>query len=436
MRVSFYTLGCKVNIYESESLAAELQQHGYDVVAWPGEADIYVINGCAVTARAAAKSRQVANRVRRLHPQARLVQMGCYVTAEPDEAQGIGADLVLDNTRKPRLRFYLQHMLENSDSAMPLPHEEHAGFAEYAGFAPLQHSRPFIKIQDGCNNRCSFCLIPDLRGPERSRAMDAILQEAQRYTDLGYRELILTGIHLSRWGSDMQPPLRLVDLLRALLKDKDCPRVRLSSTEPTDIDDELIDFYVAHASRLCLHLHIPLQSGSDATLQRMGRRYRTDEYRNLLQKLRALLPGISVSTDVIVGFPGETAQEFDQTYAFCQEMNFSRMHIFRYSKRAGTPAADMPMQVEPQVQEERSAKLHALAETMARAYAATFLGEEVEVLLEQKPAEQEMASGYSSHYLQGNISWSKEIPATGMIHRFIVQRVEGDRLYAAKEDKE
>ena len=419
-----------MNIYESESLAAELQQHGYELVAWPGEADIYVINGCAVTARAAAKSRQVANRVRRLHPQAKLVQIGCYVTAEPREAESIGADIVLNNTQKHRLRFYLQHLASGDAFVFPLPHEEQVIFAEYAGTAPLLHSRPFIKIQDGCNNRCSFCLIPDLRGPECSRAFGAVLCEAKRYTELGYSELILTGIHLSRWGSDMHPPRKLVDLLHALLEDKDCPRLRLSSTEPTDIDEELIAFYAQNAQRLCMHLHIPLQSGSDATLQRMGRRYGTKEYRALIQRLRQALPDISISTDVIVGFPGETEQEFEETYAFCQEMKFSRMHIFRYSKRAGTLAATMPMHINSRAQEERSAKLHALAATMASEYAVSFQGKEVEVVLEQKLGEQTMATGYTSHYLQCRVEWPKDIPAIGHIHRFHVQRVEADVLYA------
>lgn len=431
--VSFYTLGCKVNIYESENLAGELQQNGYTVETWPGPADVYVINGCAVTARAAAKTRQVAHRIRRTQPQAKLVLIGCYNAAEPEEARAIGADLILDNFQKPRLRRYLDRLMEGDADVLPL--ERDLGFGEYAGGAPLEHTRPLVKIQDGCDYRCSYCIIPDLRGSERSRSLEAVVKEVEGYRDLGYKELIMTGIHLSRWGQDQQPRRKLSELLSALLELDDLPRLRLSSAEPTDIDDDLIALYASGDKRLCPHLHIPLQSGCDATLRRMGRRYSCEDYRQLLTKLRQRIPQVSISTDLIVGFPGEDEAEFSSTLAFCAEMAFSRMHIFRYSSRKGTPAAMMPDKVVKSVQEERSRRMHELAERMAADYAQRFLGHSVDVLLERCEGASGSAKGYCAEYLQCSLPWTEAIPATGLLVPMIVEEVRDDLLIGRPLDR-
>ncbi|MCL2549004.1 MAG: tRNA (N(6)-L-threonylcarbamoyladenosine(37)-C(2))-methylthiotransferase MtaB, partial [Symbiobacteriaceae bacterium] len=402
------TLGCKVNLYESEALTTQLQTAGFSISAREEEGTIFIVNSCAVTAQAEAKTRQAVRRLRREHPRSLIVLMGCFSDASPLSAAGLGADLILNNNQKPHLAEYLQCRISQAmtigeaeesnlvtactgdkafssdcqpsevireswidfSSGSDTPSRTYPGYNLYN---PSGHTRPLIKIQDGCNNRCTYCLIPSLRGPERSRPLHEVVREAEHLRDLGYAELVLCGIHLSRWGRDFDPEQSLADLLGRLLEVSDLPRIRLSSVEPTDIDKQLIDLLARANSKICPHLHIPLQSGCDETLKRMGRRYLTSDYRALLAQIRQTIPDIALTTDLIAGFPGENEAEFRDSLAFCEEMAFARLHIFRYSPRQGTVAQTLPGRITRRVQEERSSVLQALGRRLAQGYAQQFI---------------------------------------------------------------
>ena len=420
---SILTLGCKVNQYESEALAGSLVKRGFSQLEWASEADFYIINGCAVTAKAAAKTRQQTRSIKRMHPEAKVILIGCYSGADPSRAKEI-ADLVLDNNTKPYLADYLEAMLRLEICSLQIGE---GNYAFYDGSSQHEHTRPLVKIQDGCNMYCAYCAIPQMRGPERSRHLDEIADEVNFLSERGYHELILTGIHLSRWGKDFEPQVGLDHLLTHLLSLPGIPRLRLSSVEPTDIDERMLKLFSRKDPHLCPHLHLPLQSGCDATLKRMGRRYLTADYEELVKKLRLINPLISISTDLIVGFPGETEEEFAQTFDFCQRMNFSRMHIFSYSSRPGTRASLMADQQLSSIKEERSKRLHAAAHQMAVNYASSLVGQKVKVLLEQQN-EPGQASGYSEYYVECLIDGFDSIPSQGKIVELLVTSCQGEKI--------
>lgn len=403
-RAAIFSLGCKVNQYESESIAGQLKSAGYEVVAWEAEADLYLVHTCAVTQQAVAKSRQQIHQAHRRNEQAQIVVMGCYAQLEPETIAAMpGVKFVVGTADRLSL---LQQLKEEAQQApnqtvvsLVRPFEKTESFEELPGSDQADYSRPMIKIQEGCNNYCSYCIIPYLRGPERSRELQRVLQEATALATQGYSEVVLTGINLSSWGRDFTPKSNLTQLLKTLAKVEGLRRLRISSIEPLDVSDEFIDFMVTEA-KFCRHLHIPLQSGSDGVLQRMNRHYNTAYYRQLVVQLRNRLPGLALTTDLIVGFPGETEAEAAETFAFCQEMQFSRMHVFRYSARKGTPAAERPDQIKKEIQEERSKQIRNLAEQMAAAYAKTFIGKELQVLLEANSSCSGFAEGYSDEYLR------------------------------------
>lgn len=419
-KAAIFTLGCKVNQYESESVSEQLKRAGYDLVPWAKEADLYIVHTCAVTAQAAAKSRQQISGAHRRNPQAPIVVMGCYAQMEGEALLALpGVKYVVGTVARQEFLDQLLSgpgfVIEDKKNFVRDFSADEA-FEELKGFERANHTRPMIKIQEGCNNYCSYCIIPYLRGPERSRQLIEVVEEAKRYTEAGYKELVLTGIHLSAWGHDFTQPMKLRHLLQELVKVEGLHRIRLSSVEPTDIDDELIDF-LAENDKICRHLHIPLQSGCDSVLERMKRRYNTEIYRRLVVKLREKIPNISVSTDLIVGFPGETEEEASLTYEFCREMGFSRMHIFRFSAREGTEAATYKPIVTNEVKETRSKELHQLAEEMSSVYACTFVGKESDVLLESYDQEQGWAYGYNSEYIRIKLPWSEPINRGGLLLR-------------------
>ena len=403
-RAAVYSLGCKVNQYESESIAGQLKSAGYTMVAWEEEADLYLVHTCAVTQQAVAKSRQQIHQAHRRNEQAQIVVMGCYAQLEPETIAAMpGVKFVVGTADRLNLLQQLKEEEQQTTNQTVLslvrPFEEKEIFEELPGSDQADYSRPMIKIQEGCNNYCSYCIIPYLRGPERSRTLQHVLQEATALAAQGYKEVVLTGINLSSWGRDFTPKSNLTQLLKALAIVEGLQRLRISSIEPLDVSEEFIDF-VANEPKFCRHLHIPLQSGSDGVLQRMNRHYDTAYYRQLVSRLRERLPGLALTTDLIVGFPGETESEVAETLAFCREMQFSRMHIFRYSARKGTPAAKRPDQIPKEVQEMRSKQMRGLADQMAAAYAKTFIGKEVQVLLEENSSRNGLAEGYSDEYLR------------------------------------
>lgn len=374
MRIRLESVGCRLNIGEIEAMARSLAAAGHRVVA-PGEnADLCILNTCTVTSIASKKSRQLVRQVKRSNPNAVVVATGCDVELSPEAAVKAGVDLIVGNADKDRL-------LEIAETRGILSDPE-PNFDIDALYAPggTTRTRAFLKIQDGCDNRCTFCVTTIARGPGRSVPKDRLLEEVRDLSRLGYLEVVLSGVHLGSYGHDIGDNRGLHRLVEALLGGTSIPRIRLSSLEPWDID---LGFFSAFADhRLLPHLHLPLQSGCDATLKRMARRTSRREFSQLVEKARNAVPDIAVSTDVIVGFPGESESEFEESISFVEEMAFSRLHIFRYSPRSGTLAAKMPHQVPGSVAQGRSRRMHSLAATLEHRFNSNLVGLAADVLWE------------------------------------------------------
>ncbi len=386
--ITFYlaTLGCKLNQAEAEAWGREIEAAGHTLVSDPAQADWAILNTCTVTHVAARKSRQAIRQLHRANPNLRLAVTGCYAAISPTDLTALeGVTLIVGNADKDtvlrRILAYEPTSAPNSTPiAAPGPHRLSMG-----------RTRAFVKIQDGCDNRCSYCIVWAARGPQRSRPPDAVVDEIRARLAEGYREVVLTGVHIGAYGRDTAPGAPLVAdagwslarLVRCILDETGVRRLRLSSIEPWDLTPELLSLWAD--ARLCRHVHLPLQSGCDATLQRMNRRYTTAEFESLVDQVRRLIPRVAITTDVIVGFPGETDDEFEQTRRFVARMAFSRLHVFRYSLRPGTRAAAMPDQVNALVAQARSEALISLGRRMALAYHAGLVGHEAQVLFEHSP---------------------------------------------------
>ncbi|MBN1681540.1 MAG: tRNA (N(6)-L-threonylcarbamoyladenosine(37)-C(2))-methylthiotransferase MtaB [Anaerolineae bacterium] len=376
MKVYLDTVGCRLNQSEIETLARQFQQAGHDVVTSASEADLCVVNTCAVTREATRSSRNVIRRLNRLNPGAEIVATGCYAHLSPDQVSTLpGVKRIVNNLDKERL----VPLVVQSDSAQ-------AGFDREPverEFTPgaMGRTRAFVKVQDGCDNRCTFCVTTIARGPARSRPTDDIVREIQALAQTGYQEAVLTGVHLGSYGYDQGDRDGLASLVQSVLDQTCISRLRLSSLEPWDLAP---DFFALWSNpRLCRHLHLPLQSGCDTTLRRMARRTTQAAFRGLVEAARSRIPDLAISTDMIVGFPGETDAEFDASYDFVRQMDFMKLHVFRYSRRAGTAAARMPDQVPDAVKKARSARLLALSDDGVRRFYARFVGREMPVLWEQ-----------------------------------------------------
>lgn len=396
MRVYLETTGCRLNQSEVETIARQFGSVGHAIVQDVSEADLVVINTCAVTREATRSSRNLIRRVNRHNPDVRIVATGCYAHLMPEAVGALpGVEQVVNNLEKDRLVPLVTGADLPADvfDAEPLVREPVAG--------ALGRTRAFVKVQDGCNNRCTFCVTTVARGPGRSRTIEEIVREVQALAVAGYKEAVLTGVHLGSYGHDHGTRDGLTRLVRALLAGTDMPRLRLSSLEPWDISPDFFDLWADE--RLCRHLHLPLQSGCDATLRRMARRTSQAAFRELVTSARTAIPDLAISTDMIAGFPGETDEEFDASYEFAQEMAFMKIHAFRYSARAGTAAARMPDQIPPDVKKERSARLLALSDSGARAFAQRFVGSALPVLWEHVSGASERGfrnSGLTGNYLR------------------------------------
>jgi threonylcarbamoyladenosine tRNA methylthiotransferase MtaB len=392
MRIYVSSLGCKLNQAEMEALAGRLAGAGHQVVASPAEADLCVFNTCAVTHVAAQKSRQALRRLHRDNPAARLVVTGCYAELSPGDLAGLpGVELVAGNEEKEGLAALLAG--------------EGAGPAPGGGELPPSRTRALVKIQDGCDNACTYCIIHVARGPQRSRPPDRVLAEVQARLAAGHREIVLTGVHIGAYGRDAASPgpvgaADLWALVGQILAETPVERLRLSSIEPWDLPERAFDLW--RDRRLCRHLHLPLQSGDDGTLARMGRHYTTAEFAALVARARAAVPGLAVTTDLIVGFPGETEEAHARTLTFLEEMAFARVHVFPYSLREGTPAARMPSQVPAQIKAGRARAARDVAAGSSRAFRRQFLGQTVQVLWEScRPEGQGLLwSGLTDNYLR------------------------------------
>ena len=383
-KAALHNLGCKVNAYETEAMQQMLEEAGYEIVPFTEKADVYVINTCSVTNIADRKSRQMIHRAKHKNPEAVIVAAGCYVqTKEQEVTADKAVDIIIGNNKKHELiekldEYFAEH--GKIDAVIDINGEKQE-YEELFMDKPSEHTRAFIKVQDGCNQFCSYCIIPYARGRVRSRDIHSVLDEVNRLAENGYQEVVLTGIHLSSYGIETgESLLHLIQEIHSIEKIK---RIRLGSLEPKIVTEEFAQ-ELNKLEKICPHFHLSLQSGCDATLQRMNRKYSAAEYKAGCEILRKYFQHPAITTDVIVGFPGETEEEFAETKAFLEDIHFYEMHIFKYSKRQGTRAAVMPNQVPEEKKNLRSAQLIELGDKMSQEFRQYYLGNEVEVLFEEE----------------------------------------------------
>jgi len=395
MKVHLKTLGCRLNEAELETWAQAFQKSGHQITKQAETAQLIVINSCAVTQDAARKSRQLIRRIHRDNPQAKLVVSGCYATLNEDEAASLlGVDLIVSNKDKDQL--VEKTLTELNMDSMPVLSTEPGEISLFT----RGRQRAFVKVQDGCRYRCTFCIVTVARGEESSRPVQAVIDEINALHQQGITEVILTGVHLGGYGSDLGN--NLSDLIKAILAETDIPRLRLGSLEPWELPDDFFELF--NNPRLMPHLHLPLQSGSDTVLRRMARRCKTEEFSVIISQLRTQIPHFNITTDIIVGFPGETEEEWEDSFNFIKQIGFGHIHIFTYSKREGTKAAGLPDQVSNEVKKQRSRQLHELAEEMKLKFFESNVGNEFPVLWEGYSEAldngKQRVFGYTPNYLR------------------------------------
>lgn len=425
MRIYLETLGCRLNYSEIETLGRELVDAGHFVVSSPDEADVCVLNSCAVTGEAARKSRQLARRLARSNPDARLAITGCYATLEPEAVAALpNVSLVVENRRKELLAELLQPWSAELNGQQWLRLEPEAPAQ------PDHRTRAFVKVQDGCNNHCTFCIVTVARGEERSRRVANIVDEVQRLVAAGCQEVALTGVHLGGYGSDLGCDLS--ELVAAILRETALPRLRLSSLEPWDLRAEFFDLWRESDGRLCPHLHLPLQAGCDRTLKRMARRTRTDDFRALVAAARQRIPDLVVTTDMIVGFPGESETDFDESLHFAEQMIFGHIHVFPYSARAGTAAAAFNGQVPVDERRRRVAAMESVARRSSNAVRQRFVGCERPVLwesCERQAGAPARWTGLTDNYLRVRATAPSDLDLENRITATRLLAVNGDILH-------
>lgn len=401
-RVAISTLGCKINQFESAAMTESLGKEGYRLVPFDGDADIYVINTCTVTAKTDAESRRLVRRALRLNPAARVVVTGCYAQVAPDAVKDLpGVSLVVGNSEKKSIVELLRDATPAEKVVVSdISRERTTEGLRLESFA--EHTRAFLQVQNGCDAFCSYCIVPYARGRSRSVPFDEALGGIRAFAVQGFREVVLTGIHLGAYGLDLEPPSSLLALLEAADAEAAVPRLRVGSVEPNELTDDLIDF-LGRSKTVCPHLHIPLQSGDDHVLERMGRRYTAEFFRERVGRLVATVPDIFIGCDVIAGFPGETDEEFANTVRLMEELPVASLHVFPYSRREGTAAARMGGQVDGKVVRSRAEKLRELGERKRRAYCERFVGRELAVLMQSRDRDGE-AVGLSRNYLPIRVS--------------------------------
>ncbi|CBK78302.1 tRNA (N(6)-L-threonylcarbamoyladenosine(37)-C(2))-methylthiotransferase MtaB [Clostridium sp. M62/1] len=435
-KAALHNLGCKVNAYETEAMQQMLEDAGYEIVPFREGADVYVINTCSVTNVADKKSRQMLHRAKKMNPSAVVVAAGCYVQAAGEELKKDEAvDLVIGNNRKKDLvevleRYFNEH--EGTDDIIDIGKTSEYEKLHIRKIA--DHTRAFIKVQDGCNQFCSYCIIPYTRGRVRSRSMEDVVQEVEALAASGYKEIVLTGIHLSSYGADFkrtaENPEAAADLLSLIVRLDRIPgieRIRLGSLEPRIITDEFAET-LAGLKSFCPHFHLSLQSGCNETLKRMNRHYTTEDYEARCEILRRYFHNPAITTDVIVGFPQETEEEFEETRQFLKRIHFYEMHIFKYSRREGTRAAVMEGQVPEPKKAERSDILLALEEQMSLEYRRTFLGKEEEVLLEERISVdgEDYMVGHTRQYVKAVVPYReglKNVTVRGVMERMVTDEI-------------
>lgn len=396
-KVAFVSLGCKVNQYETNAMSQEFIKSGYEVVEFSDVADIYIVNTCTVTNIADRKSRQMLRRVKEINPEAVLVATGCYAQVGKEELEKIDdIDMIIGNNEKKDIVEIIENY-RNEKNAIITDVMHQKEYVEFGTTTYTEKTRAVVKIQDGCDRFCSYCIIPYARGRVRSRKLENIVAEVEQIVDNGIQEIVITGIHIASYGKDFNYEITLIDLLEELNKVKGLKRIRLGSIEPTIITDEFVS-RLSKLEKICDHFHLSLQSGCNETLKRMNRRYTCDEFENGTKLLRKAFPKAALTTDVIVGFPGETDEEFSKTYDFLKRIAFYKMHIFKYSQRKGTKAAVMPNQVDGAIKEQRSKVLLELSDENEKMYNSEYVGKTVEVLFEEKDGE--FYKGHTTNYIE------------------------------------
>lgn len=405
--VAFHTLGCKVNTYESEAMLKLFANDGYKEVDFKEKADVYVINTCTVTNTGDSKSRQMIRKSHRNNPNAVICVVGCYSQVASEEIKTIeGVSIVLGTQFRNQVVELVHEYLQTHEQIVRI-----ADVMRSARFEDLdideftKNTRAFLKIQDGCNNFCTYCIIPYARGKMRSRSKESVLSQAQSLVNHGFSEIVLTGIHTAGYGQDFDDYSFYDLLLDLTTKVKGLKRLRISSIEMSQVSEEIMNL-IADSSIIVDHLHIPIQSGNDNTLKRMNRHYTTQEFEQKYFELKKKLPSLSITTDVIVGFPGETDEDFESTYQWIKKLHFNQLHVFPYSKRKGTPAARMKDQVDESVKKQRVKALLDLSHTLMREYAQQQIGKTLEVLIEEKDGDYMI--GHASNYLKVRVKLAED----------------------------
>ncbi len=401
--VALTTLGCKVNQYDTDAVLAQFLAADYDVVDFSRKADVYVINTCTVTNLGDRKSRQMIRRAHKTNPEAVVVVMGCLAQTSPEQIAEIeGVNLILGTDGRGGIVEEIEG-LENKQTSLVGDIFQVEDFEDLPALDFSGRTRATLKIQDGCDQFCTYCRVPFARGPSRSRSRESVLEQVDSIIKAGYHEIVLTGIHLGLYGRDLNPPLTLEEITGQIAETPGLKRLRISSVNPHEITPGLMDLITNHPV-VCRHLHIPLQSGSDAVLKRMKRDYSSTDFLNIVNRLRREIPEIAITTDIMVGFPGETEEDFAKTVALAKKAAFNRIHVFRYSRRAGTAAARFKGQIPGPVKEKRSARLIEIGEAMALDFHLSFVGKTVWVLVEQVAGG--LATGLTDNYIRTSLPWA------------------------------
>ncbi len=421
MKIAITTLGCRVNQYESEAMVEKFIRDGYEVAEFDEFSDVYVINTCTVTNMGDKKSRQMIRRARRLNGEAVIAVVGCYAQIAATEVASIeGVDVVLGSRNKGDIVYWVNRYKEEKKQVIEVSDVlknkvfENLNIKEYK-----DRTRAFVKIQDGCNRFCSYCLIPYARGAVCSKKPDKIISEVYELAANGFKEILLSGIHIASFGLDLEGGWNLVKVLEEVDKVPGIERIRIGSIDPTFFTEGVIE-KIKSFKKLCHHFHLSLQSGCDETLKRMNRQYTTQEYKTVVENLRRNIEGVSITTDVIVGFPGESQEEFDETYAFLKDLELSKMHIFKYSPRKGTKAAQIKKQIDGNIKEDRSHKLIALNNILEKKHISEFKGKCMNVLYELKsPTSEDEYEGYTDNYIKVMVKAKQNIECEFHITKFI-----------------
>ena len=422
--VAFITLGCKVNQYETNAMEQQFINNNYKIVKNTQKADIYVINTCTVTNIAERKSRQMIRRAKQKNKNALIVVCGCYAVVAKEELESIKEiDLIINSNQKKEIVNIIKDFYNKKIEETNNYNDDE--FIEFGSVTYTEKNRAVIKVQDGCNMFCTYCIIPYARGKIRSRKIENIVKEVKDIAKQGIKEVVITGIHVSSYGKDFEEKIGLIDLLEEINKIEGIERIRLSSLEPTIITKEFLE-RLTKLEKICDHFHLSLQSGCNLTLKRMNRRYTVEQFKNIVNLIRKLYPEVSLTTDIIVGFPGETKEEFDDTYKFLKEINFYRMHIFKYSPRKGTPAAKMEDQIDGVIKEQRSRELIDLSNKNENMKNESYIGKKVEVLFEEY--KNGYFKGHTTNYIEVKVKENKEKSSEFINKIREVQIVEIDKI--------